>query len=197
MADAGRAATKVKSASRKAAARTKTSGAKASSAMASTSRMPGTKKTSGAKASTSRASKTSRARTSAVRTSGAKTSRTSGARTSGGTTTVQRPAARASAAGGNGVNVPVPILTPHLKVLHVPAPGMTYVEDAGRVVAGYLPPPERLAFYGGLGLAAVLGAIDWPVAAAIGIGAMVARRTGRGMGGMRSRSGRPQGSAKR
>lgn len=65
--------------------------------------------------------------------------------------------------------------------LHVPAPGMTYVEDAGRLVASYLPPPGRLAFYGGLGAAAVFGLIDWPVAAAIGIGTVVARRAvGRG-----------------
>jgi hypothetical protein len=68
---------------------------------------------------------------------------------------------------------------------------MSYVGDAGRVVAGYLPPPERLVFYGGLGIAAVLGAIDWPVAAAIGIGTMIARRTGRGMGGMRRGGQRP------
>lgn len=66
-------------------------------------------------------------------------------------------------------------------------PGMNYVGDAGRLMAGYLPPPERLAFYGGLGVAAVLGAIDWPVAAAIGLGTMIARRTGRSMSAMRSR----------
>jgi hypothetical protein len=74
--------------------------------------------------------------------------------------------------------------------MHIPVPGMHYVGDAGRLMAGYLPPPERLAFYSGLGIAAVLGAIDWPVAAAIGLGTMIARRTGRGMGAMRPRSGR-------
>jgi hypothetical protein len=84
-----------------------------------------------------------------------------------------------------------------MKIVHVPMRGMSYVGDAGRVVAGYLPPPERLAFYGGLGLAAVIGAIDWPVAAAIGIGAMIARRTGRGAGAMRSRTTRQPGSTTR
>ncbi|HEY0539303.1 MAG TPA: hypothetical protein VGD53_13075 [Actinoallomurus sp.] len=96
------------------------------------------------------------------------------------------------------MNVPVPVLTPHLKVMHVPAPGMSYVGEAGRLVAGFLPPPERLVFYGGLGVAAVLGAIDWPVAAAIGLGTMIARRTG--MGGMRrtgQRSGGTSGTASR
>jgi hypothetical protein len=81
--------------------------------------------------------------------------------------------------------------------MHIPMPGMSYVGDAGRLMAGYLPPPERLAFYGGLGLAAVLGAIDWPVAAAVGLGTMIARRTGRGMGAMRSRSGRQSTSQSR
>jgi len=110
---------------------------------------------------------------------------------------VRRPAARrAGGTNGNGVNVPVPILTPHLKVVHVPAPGMSYVEDAGRLVAGYLPPPERLAFYGGLGLAAVLGAIDWPVATAIGLGTMIARKTKKGRGASAARS-RSQGAAAR
>ncbi|MFB9835049.1 hypothetical protein [Actinoallomurus acaciae] len=88
------------------------------------------------------------------------------------------------------MDVPVPVLTPHMKTVHVPTPGMSYVGDAGRLVAGYLPSPERLAFYGGLGVAAILGAIDWPVAAAIGIGTMVARRTGRGMDAMRGRARR-------
>jgi hypothetical protein len=74
---------------------------------------------------------------------------------------------------------------------------VSYIEDAGRIVAGYLPPPERLAFYGGLGLAAVLGAIDWPVATAIGLGTVIARRSGHGMSAMRSRSGRQQGATKR
>jgi hypothetical protein len=75
---------------------------------------------------------------------------------------------------------------------------MSYVGEAGRLVAGFLPPPERLVFYGGLGVAAVLGAIDWPVAAAIGLGTMIARRTG--MGGMRrtgQRSGGTSGTASR
>jgi hypothetical protein len=38
-----------------------------------------------------------------------------------------------------------------------------------------LPPPKRLAFYGGLGALAVVGALDWPVAVAIGAAAAVAR----------------------
>ncbi|RAY11305.1 hypothetical protein DPM19_31020 [Actinomadura craniellae] len=48
--------------------------------------------------------------------------------------------------------------------------------DAGRSAASHLPAPGRIAFYGGLGAAAVAGVLDWPVAAAIGIGTVVARR---------------------
>ncbi|WP_433476480.1 hypothetical protein ACQPZP_05175 [Spirillospora sp. CA-142024] len=67
---------------------------------------------------------------------------------------------------GGGVDVPVPVVTPQLRVykLHMPTMG------------GHLPPPERLAFYGGLGATAIFGIIDWPVAAAIGIGTILARR---------------------
>jgi hypothetical protein len=88
----------------------------------------------------------------------------------------REPRARARAAGE--AVVPIPVITPRVKVLklHVPPPGMAYVEDAGRVMASYLPPPERLAFYGGLGAAAIFGIIDWPVAAAIGLGTVIARR---------------------
>jgi hypothetical protein len=40
----------------------------------------------------------------------------------------------------------------------------------------FLPPPERLIYYGGLGALAMLGFIEWPVAAAIGAGTMIAQR---------------------
>jgi hypothetical protein len=59
---------------------------------------------------------------------------------------------------------------------------MSYMSDAGHIVMGYMPPPDRMAFYGGLGLAAAVGMLDWPVAAAIGIGAIVARRASRRSG---------------
>jgi hypothetical protein len=87
-------------------------------------------------------------------------------------------AERMSQGEEHGPAVPVPVVMPRVKVMHIPLPtrGLSYVGDAGRVAAAYLPPPDRLAFYGGLGAAAVIGIIDWPVAAAIGIGTMVARR---------------------
>jgi hypothetical protein len=111
-------------------------------------------------------------------TDGAKATKTRATSPKTATRTAQRrQPSRAGKAEEHGVDVPVPVFSPHMKVVHLPTPpGMGYLGDAGRVVAGYLPPPERLAFYGGLGLAAVAGILDWPVAAAIGIGTMIARR---------------------
>lgn len=76
----------------------------------------------------------------------------------------------------HGAALPVPVVTPHVKVMRVPVPGLSVVGDVGRVAAAYLPPPDRLAFYGGLAAAAAIGILDWPVAAAVGLGTMVARR---------------------
>ncbi|HEX6497720.1 MAG TPA: hypothetical protein VF054_01660 [Micromonosporaceae bacterium] len=45
---------------------------------------------------------------------------------------------------------------------------------AAGIVRAYLPPRDRLIFYGGLGAAAALGAVDLPVAVAIGAGVWVA-----------------------
>jgi len=116
--------------------------------------------------------------------------------TRGRATSGKRPASRrrtSSKGGANEATVLVPVVTPHLNVyrLHVPTRGMSYVGDAGKTVASYLPPPERLAFYGGLGIAAVFGVIEWPVAAAVGVGIALAQR-GRGSGGPPSGEARVQ-----
>jgi len=37
-----------------------------------------------------------------------------------------------------------------------------------------LPEPQRLAFYGGLAALAVFGIVDWPVAAVLGVGHLLA-----------------------
>jgi hypothetical protein len=90
---------------------------------------------------------------------------------------------RASASGNGTVSLPVPVVVPHLKVLHVPAPGMPHVSvsGAGHALADRVPPREQLAYYGGLGMMAAFGMISWPVAAAIGVGIAVAKHA-RGAG---------------
>ena len=52
-------------------------------------------------------------------------------------------------------------------------------DDASRLVQQAkkrVPPPDQLAFYGGLGVLAALNVVNWPVALAIGAGAAVVAR---------------------
>lgn len=90
---------------------------------------------------------------------------------------------RSSGAGGTSSRA---------EVMTVDLPGVTaefhrpdhYVPTrddlAGAVdtVRGYLPSRTMMAYYGGLGALAALSVIEWPVAAAIGVGAAVAQRSG-------------------
>ncbi|GAA2101860.1 hypothetical protein GCM10009780_51980 [Actinomadura alba] len=57
-----------------------------------------------------------------------------------------------------------------------------------------LPPPERMAYYAGLGALAAFGVIEWPVAAAIGAGTILAKRALKKDGLPRASAGR--GSAR-
>jgi hypothetical protein len=57
-----------------------------------------------------------------------------------------------------------------------------------------MPPPRRLAFYGGLGALVVTGLVDLPVAAAIGVATIVAR-SGRGEDQRRGEQRPPEQSA--
>jgi hypothetical protein len=100
-------------------------------------------------------------------------------------TTRKRPAAEESAEEEHRTaTVPVPVITPHVTVhkVHVPTPRRLpsghEVVDAGKAVTSVLPPPDRLAYYAGLGALAVFGVMEWPVAAAIGVGVAVAKRAG-------------------
>jgi hypothetical protein len=54
---------------------------------------------------------------------------------------------------------------------------------AAQAVRANLPPTERLLYYGGLGLMATVGVLEWPVAAAVGVGVWLAGRTGAGRRG--------------
>ncbi|GAB3132189.1 hypothetical protein [Microbispora hainanensis] len=65
--------------------------------------------------------------------------------------------------------------------MHLPHVGMPHISgrDVGQamdVARTFLPPPERIMYYGGLGALAALGILEWPVAAAIGAGTMIAQR---------------------
>jgi hypothetical protein len=71
---------------------------------------------------------------------------------------------------------------PHISVPY-PASAVKQTVRAAEKVGASLPPPQRLAYYGGLGAMAALGALEWPVAAAIGAGMWIA-----GKGGQRGRA---------
>ena len=75
-----------------------------------------------------------------------------------------------------GVRIPVPRVNP----------GSTAKQaaHAAQVVRGYLPSPERLLYYGGLGVMAAVGVVEWPVAAALGAGLWLASRRSQRLAGL-------------
>ncbi|WP_214102596.1 hypothetical protein [Acrocarpospora catenulata] len=72
------------------------------------------------------------------------------------------------------LNLPMVSLQVHRP--HMPHMDTSWAERAMETGRKAMPPPERLIYYGGLGALAVIGAIEWPVAAAIGVGTMLASR---------------------
>jgi hypothetical protein len=68
------------------------------------------------------------------------------------------------------------MMTVQLHRPHVPRVIPHDMDEAVDTVQSSLPPVERLAYYAGLGALAALGIIEWPVAAAIGAGTMLAKR---------------------
>lgn len=79
--------------------------------------------------------------------------------------------------------ITIPVVAPEFKIhkLRIPVPRVPKVNkeevsSAGRTAAGYLPPKDQFVYYAGLGALAAFGVIEWPVAAAIGVGTAIARR---------------------
>ncbi|MBE3012928.1 hypothetical protein IL992_27630 [Microbispora sp. NEAU-D428] len=62
---------------------------------------------------------------------------------------------------------------PHVEMPHISGRDVGHAMDVART---FLPPPERIMYYGGLGALAALGILEWPVAAAIGAGTLIAQR---------------------
>jgi len=77
-------------------------------------------------------------------------------------------------------DTPVMSLRIHRPHLRLPRVSTEPAERAARAARSALPPPARLVYYGGLGAAAALGAIEWPVAVAIGVGTAIGQRMRRG-----------------
>ena len=72
------------------------------------------------------------------------------------------------------VNVRVPVLRARIPGLGA---GVAQTRWAAQAVLANLPPVERLLYYGGLGVLATVGVLEWPVAAVVGAGVWVAGRT--------------------
>ncbi|GAA0537271.1 hypothetical protein GCM10011581_44010 [Saccharopolyspora subtropica] len=88
-------------------------------------------------------------------------------------------AQRAKAETSHGPTLHLPGVTAefHRPDLHVPS--RQDLDNAVSTARRYLPPPDQLTYYAGLGLVAALGVIEWPVAAAIGIGTAMTGRAAR------------------
>ena len=75
----------------------------------------------------------------------------------------------------------LPVVHARVPVLRVnpagAAPVVAQERWAAQALLANLPPPDRLLYYGGLGLAATVGVLEWPVAAAAGAGLWIATRT--------------------
>lgn len=65
--------------------------------------------------------------------------------------------------------------------MHLPPPhlGRAELSAAAHTVRSLLPPPRQALYYAGLAVFAAVEVIEWPVAAAIGVGAAVMSRSGR------------------
>ncbi|RKT88338.1 hypothetical protein SAMN05421805_101222 [Saccharopolyspora antimicrobica] len=73
--------------------------------------------------------------------------------------------------------IPVPYVTAELHTAKIPLPGGENVASAVDTVRHQLPSRDQLLFYGGLTAAAAFSVIEWPVAAAIGIGNALMQRS--------------------
>jgi hypothetical protein len=77
-----------------------------------------------------------------------------------------------------GVHVPAPRLRlPHVDLPSPATAAARQTAHAVGMVRGRVPVPRRLVYYGALGVMAAVGALEWPVAAAIGAGVWVTGRT--------------------
>jgi hypothetical protein len=80
-----------------------------------------------------------------------------------------------AAEAAHGPTIRLPGVTAEFHRPHIP--GRQELSGAVGTARQYLPPTSHLAFYTGLGLIAAVGVVEWPVAAAIGVGTAVAHRT--------------------
>jgi hypothetical protein len=77
----------------------------------------------------------------------------------------------------------LPVAHVRVPVVHLPVPSawsspLAQIRWVARAISSTLPPPSRLLYYGGIGALALLGVLEWPVAAAVAAGVWVATHSG-------------------
>ena len=78
--------------------------------------------------------------------------------------------------GHRSATVNLPFVTAQFRVPDVHAPSRGEIGAAARGARSMLPSTKSMLFFGGLAATAAVGVIEWPVAAAIGIGSALASR---------------------
>ncbi len=96
-----------------------------------------------------------------------------------------------SASDGDLIHLDTPVVSLHVHRPHMPkmprmlgmrrmsrepTPRGQEMNRAVETARTFLPPPDRLAYYSGLTLLAAFGLVEWPIAAAIGAGTVIATR---------------------
>jgi hypothetical protein len=98
------------------------------------------------------------------------------------------------ASGPRTATVNLPFVTAQFRrpqLPHVRTPSRAELTRALRTVRSVLPSTKQVVYFGGLALAAAFEVIEWPVAAAIGVGTALA---GREEGGRRGEGERREGA---
>jgi hypothetical protein len=117
-----------------------------------------------------------------ARTSGQQTEQREGGRTElvseQGTAEDVRPSqpAEGGAEVSRTATLNLPFVTAQFRAPSLHMPGRQDLGNAARGARSMLPSGKSMLFYGGLAATAALGAIEWPVAAAIGVGSALASR---------------------
>jgi hypothetical protein len=80
------------------------------------------------------------------------------------------------AGGARTATLTLPFVTAQFRAPDLHVPSREEVGGAARGAWSMLPSGKSMLFYGGLAATAVVGVIEWPVAAAIGVGSALASR---------------------
>ncbi|WP_246868572.1 hypothetical protein [Saccharopolyspora sp. ASAGF58] len=110
------------------------------------------------------------------------TSSSTSSTSSGSQRTRRQPATKPSRErGGTAITLPYVTAELHTTKVQLPGlqgmPGRKELASAVETVRGQLPSRDQALFYGGLTAAAAFSLIEWPVAAAIGIGNALVQRS--------------------